>query len=702
MTSSNRKASEFVREYGGFFKAVVLSGVLFIGWGPGLIAGGSADAFDGAQPGPFDFGYLTATDDLGRTLPHYGEVPEPREDRYVGIFYFLWLGQHDTSGPYNITEILAENPEAVHDPEHASWGPRGAFHHWGEPLFDYYFSSDPWVIRRHAQMLTAAQIDFLVFDATNAISYPNVYNQLLEIFDNIRRQGWNVPRVVFYTNTASGATIEQIYEDLYKPGRYPDLWFQFEDKPLIIGNPDEVSQEIRDFFTFRLNQWPIGEPKKPYGFPWISFQRPQEVFYVDGEPENVNVAVGVHNALPFSDEPFYGFGTNWSRSFHNGARDPDPDAYLWGYNFAEQWEHAIAVDPRLVMVTGWNEWVAQRFDGPEERPIFFVDQATVEFSRDAEPMKGGYKDNYYLQMVDFIRRFKGLGTQAFPGCPQSIHIDDAFGQWEDVQPTYRDFVGDTESRLHRGFGLLTIYTDDTGRNDLEIMKVARDAEAIYFYARTVDPIVTDDTNRNWMMLFIKSAGDGEPDWEGYQFVVNRTVIDETTTTLEVSRGGWDWERVGELEYRKLGNEFHVAVPRSLLGIEAGEPVHIEFKWVDNTREGSLALLPGEAATEAGLDVMDFYLHGDAAPDGRFTYLYTDNATLLNAADPPPIELEMISETDLQLSWRASDEFVFESTPTLAPAFWIEYPGEVDCASGRHSVVVPIDSERRGFFRLRRR
>ena len=596
---------------------------------PGAV-GVSAEVAPGAQvsarpedpsPGPSDFGYLTATDDLGRTLPHYGEVREPRKNRYVGLFYFLWLGQHTRSGPYNITKILEEHPEAVHDPEHPAWGPHGAFHHWGESLFDYYFSDDSWVLRRHAQMLAAAQVDFLYFDVTNAFTYKAVYDKLLAVFDDVRRQGWDVPQVVFYTNARSGATIEQIYHDLYEPGRYRELWFQFEGKPLIIGNPDEVSPEIREFFTFRRNQWP-NEPMKEYGFPWISFQRPQEVFEVDGKADIVNVAVAVHNNFPFSDQPFYGAGTNWSRSYHDGALDPAPDAYKWGYNFSEQWEHALEVDPRIVAVTGWNEWVAQRLSGdfpgwdgnpdrPDDRPIFFVDQATTEFSRDAEPMKGGYNDNYYLQLVDYIRQYKGLGPQAAPSRPQSIDIDGDFDQWADVRPAFGDFVRDTQPRDHEGFGGVR-YTNDSGRNDFEEVKVDRDARNLYFYARTADPIIESD--QNWMNLFLNVDRDGDNGWKGYDFVANRTVGEDGTTSLEASRDDATWEPVGNLEYRVSGNEMHLAVPRSLLGLHAREPLHIEFKWADNVPDSG--------------DVMDFYVEGDAAPDGRFNYLYTEDPRLI--------------------------------------------------------------------------
>ncbi len=35
-----------------------------------------------------------ATDALGRQLPGYEECGPVRENRTVGIFYFLWLGQY--------------------------------------------------------------------------------------------------------------------------------------------------------------------------------------------------------------------------------------------------------------------------------------------------------------------------------------------------------------------------------------------------------------------------------------------------------------------------------------------------------------------------------------------------------------------------------------------------------------------------------
>ena len=52
----------------------------------------------------------------------------------VGLFYFLWLGEHGRKGPYDVTKILEADPDAGQKPDSPLWGPWGTYHHWGEPL----------------------------------------------------------------------------------------------------------------------------------------------------------------------------------------------------------------------------------------------------------------------------------------------------------------------------------------------------------------------------------------------------------------------------------------------------------------------------------------------------------------------------------------------------------------------------------------
>ncbi|HNT36564.1 MAG TPA: hypothetical protein PKH07_16375, partial [bacterium] len=228
----------------------------------------------------------------------------------------------------------------------------------------------------------------------------------------------------------------------------------------------------------------------------------------------------------------------------------------------------------------------------------------LEFSRDVEMMKGGYGDNYYMQMAANIRRFKGMPPAPKYSAPKSIDISDSFEQWDDVLPEYRDHTMDTEPRDHPGCGGLH-YTVDTGRNDFQTLKVTYDAHKLYFHAKTRNRI-TPSTDPNWMWLLIDVRGDGLPDWEGFSFIVNRDRLSGNESSVEICTGGFEWKPLGRADFRCEGDQIHIAVPRSLLRI-GSSPFVIEFKWFDNVRE------PG--------NILDAYVNGDTAPDGRFRYRF---------------------------------------------------------------------------------
>jgi hypothetical protein len=78
-----------------------------------------------------------ATDALRRSLPVAEEVGPPRANKFVGVFYFLWLGQSGDLGPFDITKILSKDPTAIRDPRSPFWGPELYPHHWGESIFGY-------------------------------------------------------------------------------------------------------------------------------------------------------------------------------------------------------------------------------------------------------------------------------------------------------------------------------------------------------------------------------------------------------------------------------------------------------------------------------------------------------------------------------------------------------------------------------------
>jgi hypothetical protein len=555
-----------------------------------------------------------ATDGLGRRLPvaDDAQVQPLRTDRFVGIFYFLWhdnpgFKRHDGNGPYDVSKILTRDPGALDRPSSPLWGPPGVPHYWGEPLFGYYLSADPWVLRRHAQLLSAAGIDTLIFDVTNGPTYPDVYNKLCEVFTQIRGSGGRTPHIAFMVNTQAGETARRIYLDLYKPGRFRDLWFFWQGKPLLICDPNEADAELRSFFTLRRAHWPFTQVNTPYAWHWEA-AHPQVYGYTTDpkRPEEVNVSVAQNLRARDGQVTNMSAGNARGRGFANGKADHAATAVDRGANFAEQWQRAISLDPPFVMVTGWNEWIAGRFGEPGKR-VEFVDQFNQEYSRDIEPMKGGHADHYYYQLVAGVRRFKGIAPLPSPSPSKVITIDGEFDQWNDVTPAFADDIGETIARDHNGAGGLH-YSNRTGRNDLVSFKVTRDSQNVFFYAHTREPI-SPRTGPAWMWLLIDWDQNPQTGWHGYEYIVNRSIETDRTTWLERHDGAWNWKPVSLIQYRTAGNDLHLAIPLKALG--AGTPsqaIRIDFKWADH-------LDPSD-------DRMGYYSNGDVAPEGRFRYRAT--------------------------------------------------------------------------------
>ena len=552
-----------------------------------------------------------ATDALGRKLPLEEEVGPVHSNRFVGIFYFLWHNQRDGkspnwNGPYDIGRILTADANAVKKPDSPLWGPIGMYHYWGEPLYGYYLSTDPWVLRRHAQSLADAGIDTLIFDTTNAQTYPEVYRALCGVFRAIREEGGRTPQLAFMVNTEAGQSAQRLYDDFYKPGLFPELWFRWEGKPLLLCDPAAASPAVSQFFTLRRAHWPFTLTNTPYAWHWEATY-PQPYGYTDDphRPEQINVSVAQNLRQEDGKVTNMSAGNARGRSFHDGREETAPGAVNHGYNFQEQWQRALDAKPPFVMVTGWNEWIAGRWGKPGE-PLVFVDQFDQEFSRDIEPAKDAHRDNYYWQLVANVRRFKGAAAVPTASGPTSIRLDGTFDQWREVAPEFRDHLGETMPRDYDGAAGLH-YINSSGRNDLAACKVTCDEQTVFFYARTRQPL-TSARDTNWMWLLIDADQNAATGWAGYDFIVNRTIDADGQTWLEQSDGPWQWRKIERVDFRVQGSELHLAIPRAALGLsQAGRGLNLDFKWADHLQR------PG--------DVMDFYLSGDVAPEGRYNYRY---------------------------------------------------------------------------------
>jgi len=722
---------------------------LIVGWLLAGLSGASGDGLpaDTAPPASGQFRDVfsdtwVATDALGRVVPTHAQVGAPRPDRTVGLFYFLWHGEHIQGGPYDVTRILAQDPDAMRKPESPLWGPLHAPHHWGESIFGYYLTNDEGVLRKHAQMLADTGIDVVIFDVTNQVTYRDWYRALLRVWSECRALGNRTPQVAFLTPFWDPPkVVRELWRDLYEPGLARDLWFRWEGKPLILADPDlifdreenarqstsvelapghtlaqslraerpiqavsgrfptwqttnsavtlslrrggpageciasqrfervadnawlsfrlpspqppglyvlEASEpsgkigwwshtndtfrageafvdgqpvagdrtlrimyadgeaaRIREFFTFRKPQPDYFQgPTRPDMWSWLEVY-PQQVFRnARGEREQMAVGIGqnaVGNRLATMSEP----GAR-GRSYHGGATDTRSEAVRWGLNVTEQWTRALKEDPRFIFLTGWNEWIAGRFNefNGVRLPVMFVDQFDQEHSRDIEPMRGGHGDDYYYQMADYVRRYKGARPLA-PVRTRPIRVDGQFDDWREITPEFRDTVGDPARRHHRGWDKTVTYTNATGRNDLVAAQLSFDRQQVYFRVQTRDPLTSPAIDAHWMLLFLDTDANAATGWMGYDFLVNRSRPTARTGLLERNIGGrYAWAAASPVEFQATGADLELAIPWAALGMRR-PPQRLDFKWADGIAETG--------------DWSDFTLNGDVAPNDRFNY-----------------------------------------------------------------------------------
>ena len=409
------------------------------------------------------------------------------------------------------------------------------------------------------------------------------------------------------------------------------------------GDPDyaeefyqDYTKEVKEFFTLRTMWWGyyewagkrfVGtEDNWSFGYDLgdarVKAMNPRDLVSThNGKPEEAAVTPAQH--------PVSLVGKSWTRQ--NGEPElnqydlPVPTYVPWlgktvensegyGIYFQERWDEAIAADPAFLYINDWNEWTAGKYH-PEEGRTFqfirrestyrFVDQYNSEFNRCVQPMKDRYTDNYYMQMAQNIRRYKGVRPIPESSGLHSVKIDGDFTDWSKVEIEYRDTVGDTFHRDYPGYGGLK-YKNDSGRNDIITAKVALDDDNLYFLAQTSDH-VTPHTGNNWMLLLIDADQNHATGWYGYDFVVNKKVSNGKTSTL--MRYAPDstvdpWVEHAQLEYAYAGKSLELAIPRALVGLN-GNAFSIDFHWCDN---------PADLKNPISLCT-----NGDSAPNRRFNY-----------------------------------------------------------------------------------
>ncbi len=580
-----------------------------------------------------DYSTWTATDAIDRTVADNAEAGDPKDNRYVGLFYFLcWVGAGQVVSD-NTRDYLEYGAEGIKQRIEE----RGGEAYWAEPYFGYYRNTDTWVYRKHAYMLEAAGVDFIFLDVSNNEVFIPGHTALFDTWLEMRNQGIDTPQIVFFNGDTTAFmenNMRKLMTSVYSDenwDKYKELFFEWEGKPLVFGNMSGVSADmkalINEKFTVR-GSWAWQDQDNYWS--WIQeyiFRNGQARLKnggwgrdASGRKEALSIAMGHHPT------------TSKGRSFVNGVQpDNGLDDFEFssveqagkGLGFGSQFnavtklvaDHVPAEDPFVLMITGWNEWIAGGFTN--DKPVnlanttckvSYVDQFNCEFSRDGEPMRNrdgyGIGDNYYYQMVDYIRRYKGINETPIADHQGSIDIYD-LSSWDAIELSYLDSVYDTEHRNTICYDPHYRYINNTGRNDLASAKVSQDESALYFLVTAAHDIVIDN-DADWMNLYINTDGDTSTGWAGYDYVLNRARDSFVVTVEKFQDNTYETEVVGGAYYYLEGDSMAVKVQKSLLGL-SGKAERLIFKWADNA--------------DVNGDPMAFMDRGDTAPNDRFGFLY---------------------------------------------------------------------------------
>ncbi len=582
----------------------------------------------------YNFNNIVGVDDLGRT---FGTLTSEKSEKQIGMFFSAGgqkgLGEPELAeGIYDCSKILAmpnglkllTDPGSL-DPEISPvWEP----HFWAEPLWGYYRARDEWVIYRQLQMLTMAGVDYISFDVSNMLkdselnlqSKDNAFGQIMRMIIKLRQEGWDAPQIVFFTHSRSTDTVKQLYRMVYKKGIYKEAWYYYKGKPLIVGytnveddiaeaksrgdksyyeptKPTPHTSEVKNFFSWKESQWPQ-ESFKENGLPWMEWSYPAPV-----HNDVINVTTAAHPSVPMSFSLTRKGWINWGRGWDPIKKVNVAANVAKGSYYQSTWDTAHKLNPNMVFIGEWNEWVSQKqmWDGE----YMLCDEVNEEYSRDIEPMKGGFGDNFYMQTLQNTRKFKGVSGSTV-GQNKTIDVYKSADQWKNITSIYRSTGKTNMKRDSYGASDVVYYKQDAARNNLLEAKMANDSSNLYLYIRTEKAITDyDGKSNNWMNILIGTGSVSQKGWEGYEYVINRSPKKDGKTSVDKLSSNGKGTSVGSAEYTIDGNVMQVKIPFSVLGSNAKKGIY--FKVADGVSKTT--------------DIMDYYISGKSMPFGRVSYQY---------------------------------------------------------------------------------
>ena len=323
----------------------------------------------------------------------------------IGICYSIWFdyilgsGDKPIENWHNITEVLEGKQ---------NYGPSPAFHYWAKPAQGYYRSSDKTAIRNNMTLLYAAGVDFFILDHTNLhngyLDNPDLKKRMIDdpmiaLFDTImemRAEGLGTPYVVVWCGDNNGRTYRYLYDEFYSVEKWRDCFVYWDGLPLLLTThirPEGFPLKDDNLFTVR-SMWGLGVDYAGGQWSFLNVNINGAVTNgADGKPEQIGVTTAAQKNY-------------MAQGFGDTIRPGDAVGRKNGMTWYVQWYYAFKVHPKIVTLTWWNEWTAQKLDIGGGK-YAFTDNFNAEYSRDIEPMEGGHGDQYYKWLIEYISAYKG-------------------------------------------------------------------------------------------------------------------------------------------------------------------------------------------------------------------------------------------------------------------------------------------------------
>ena len=312
---------------------------------------------------------------------------------------------------------------------YTTWCLRGFWNQsvWSSPTLGKYLSDDRAIIRKHAEWLADAGVDFIWIDWSNDVDYVTTMDKVLtdevrpdfamierstlfifEEYSKMRAEGKKTPNIsIFIGNPASGQESAVSDGRLTRKADQIDQWFmnnpahpefrtlmqEYDGKPLLVsysGTPTPWQTAIPPWddnrFTVRFMTGFVTEQHSlfdPYTYEskyknWSWEERGTQTYTVDkGFPEEMTVVASWRPQGKIGESGYIAAGPR------NG-----------GKTFKEQWARARLLGVRFAMVGTWNEYVTG-------------EQYSAEVSKDIEPNLT-WGDKYLVLLKEEIKKFKGI------------------------------------------------------------------------------------------------------------------------------------------------------------------------------------------------------------------------------------------------------------------------------------------------------